>query len=235
MKEKQLEHSALLGRFVGMVQAMEDALPDAQPKSPHWGVDILPLLSANIHSTLQMFKNILTLLPEETAIDGTIYSTPELLADLQEIDVELLRCGIDSDYYEKGYREWHKKIKQSTFSMRCPLEDDISNHPSYHLGVILANLRSMEAAAIKSDAFTDTYEMDDILLLLETNLESTMQLVDKLLSTLPEHTLIKGSDLSVEQLKKSRSYLNVEEMEKNALDMSEFRRGFRTQTMEYLL
>lgn len=45
MKEKQLEHSALLGRFVGMVQAMEDAMEGASPKKPRMGHgDFPPIL-----------------------------------------------------------------------------------------------------------------------------------------------------------------------------------------------
>lgn len=231
MKEKQAEHSALLGRFVGMVQAMEDALEGATPKSPQWGMEILPLFSANINSTLQIIKNILSHLPEETEINGTIYTTLEALADLQEIDIELLRYGVDSMYYEKGYCGWEKKIKQSHFTMRCSKDEMVS--PSYHLGVLLAHLKRMEEAALNQDGVCSSYTMDELLILLDTNLESTLQLLDKVLSSLPETVVFKDSSISLSQLKQVRSYLTPEELD--PLDMSEFRRGFRAETLEALL
>lgn len=176
-------------------------------------------------------KNILNHLPQETQINGTIYTTLEALADLQEIDIELLRHDVDSAYYEKGYRDWEKKIRQSHFTMRCSMDELVS--PSYHLGVILAHLKPMEETALQQDGAHQSYTMDELLLLLETNLESTLQLVDKVLSSLPETVIFKDSNISLSQLKQIRSYLTPAELD--PLDMSEFRRGFRAQTLESLV
>lgn len=228
MNDLVLDHSFKLGSFTGMVQAMEDAVVGARPKGEQWGEHLLPLYMANIESTIQIASKIMSNLPKTAMINGVEVSVEEALTILKEIDIQLLEHNIHDDSFRQGYHRWQDRDAG-------PVEvKDVSN-PCYNLGVFIANLQCMEEAMLLSDPTSSpTAKIEHILLLLEMNLDSTMQIVDKILASLPETVIFKGKDISIEQLLKSRKLLSQMNLRELEFRKDIFMDGYHNQLRYYL-
>lgn len=254
MEENLQSDSYLLGKFVGMVQGMEDAVPGAEQKGDHWGEHLLPLFTANMESSLHLASKIVGNLPRSLEVSGKVLSVEDITRLLSSIDIEALKSNIVEEEYISGYRNWKMSDTEETAetvkaSVNCTEENSelitentmnlemnvaYSTNPSYNLGVFLANLQCMEECIAEAGGDVSASRIENILLLIEMSFDSSMQIVDKILSTLPETTVFKGKEVSILQLKKARALLDVEGMSKTSLDVSEFKRGYEVQHSQYL-
>lgn len=241
MEDKLLEHSYRLGRFTGMVQAMEDALPEAVNKGEHWGEHILPLFMANIHSSLQIAGKIISHFPADLSVAEGMVTAETIKEFLSHIDIELLDKNIDETQYKAGYLNWcplssSPNLEEKNSTTLEYKTDLISEHhnPSFNLGVFMANLQCIEEHHISTTGKHSDMGMANMLLLLQTNFESTMQLVDTLLAKLPEMSIFKENEASIAQLQKARTLLDIEVLSSMPLDLEQFEKGFDTQVTQYL-
>lgn len=230
MREEILRQSYLLGDFVGIVQSMEDAVEGAVPKGNHWGEHLLPLFTANMDSSMQLTAKIITHLPHTLTIkNGKEVSIQDLKVKLEALDIDILKKEIDEEEYVKGYKSWFgERISETTEQMEG------SPNQCYNLGVFMANLQTMEEAISVHQGDFSGSKIEDILLLLETNFESTMQIVDKVLARLPETIVFQGRDLSIKQLIQARSRLDFQTLSSMPLDHDQFQRGYHFQRKEFL-
>lgn len=231
MEQERSKHSYLLGRFVGMVQAMEDAVAGVVPKGEHWGEHLLPLFTANMESSLDLFGKIISHLPSSQWIRGREVSLEDVKQVFQRLDIGLLTEGILEKEYIRGYHQW--------FDGELPCESVEEEglqggDTSFHLGVFLANLQCMEEYIAYRGGFVPECKIENILLLLELNFDSSMQIVDKVLSTLPETVVFKGQEVSIAQLRKARWHLEEDGISGLCLDLEQVKRGFTFQKEQFL-
>lgn len=257
MNENKSHHSFLLGDFVGMIQTMEEAVPGAQAKGDQWGQHLLPLFIANMGSSIQLACRIITNLQGSVEVNGKTLTMEQLKEKMEELDIEILENGIDEEKYTEGYHLWYGEkqvvtpesekmetvqaspsngldnLNEVTKSKEESKVPTAPTSPSYSLGVFMANLQGLEEEILDQGGDLAGHKIEDLLLLLETNFDSTMQIVDKVLVMLPETIVFKGHETSIEQLKKSRTLLNTEKLSSLTLDQQKFKAGYNYQRSEY--
>lgn len=229
--EVDCTQSYLLGRFVGMVQGMEDAVAGATPKGEYWGEQLLPLFTANMASSMDLFGKIISHLPETQCIRGREMSLEDVKQVFQRLDFDLLTEEISETDYIRGYHQWHDRDITSDSGTPTGLE---GGNTSFHLGVFLANLQCMESYISYQGGFVPACKIENILLLLELNFDSSMQIVDKVLSTLPETVVFKDKALSIAQLRSTRQILEQDGISDSSLDVEQVKKGFAFQKEQFL-
>lgn len=183
--------SYLLGTFLATVQSMEEAVPNKVPKGDDWGEQIFPLFSANLESTMQMAKTIVASLPPSVTIkEGQTITLDDLQNIVNRIDFAALQNGnIHKEDFIRGYH-----MDKTEDYVAKP-----SNH-SFNLGVFMASLYCMEQGSL-SHQDVNPNQGEDIFLMLNLNFENTMQMAEKVISTLPQTATFHGKEITIGDMK----------------------------------
>lgn len=209
----------LLGQFTAMVQAMEEANNPTHPqKGDNWGEQVLPLYTANVTGTLEFVGKIISELPPTIHLPQRDCTLTQLKELFDQINVAELEEHLDTALFLKGYKDW------INHTVAVPSDD------SFNLGAFMGVLQNMEHAAHPKQDSKAYDTAEDIFLLFNMNFDSTMQIAQKVISTLPETALMKGKEFSIQQVKEAYNLLDMNYLAQNPLDKDQFVSGYNSQT-----
>lgn len=209
--------SYMLGKFVAMVQTMDESVPNHKPKGDDWGEQLLPLFYANLDSTMEMIGRVLRNTPSSVVtLRGEKLSQSQLQKLMESINFQSLRLdGVAKKGYLSGYLAWRGENE------RTP-----SDH-SFNLGVFMAVLTCMETASKTKSATLIVNELEDIFLLLQVNFNNTLTLAEKILATLPATAAFMGKEISVDEVIQAYRVLDLPHFQEHPLDFASFQTGFQ--------
>lgn len=216
---KKYTESYKLGRFVAMIQTLDEAYRNHEPKGDDWAEQILPLFHANFESTMQISGNILEVAPEEAeTVTGKIVRKSDVKELGQGINLqELCTEGIVTEEYLRGYHAFHKG------------EPMVNSDHSFNLGAFMATVTCMELAVNQMSSMGIVEKGEDVLLFLEVNFHSTMDLVKKIVQTLPHTATFQDKEITLEEVVEAYTVLDVEHFSEHPLSKERFLAGYSEQ------
>lgn len=220
---KNQSPSYLLGQFVAMLQIMEESYQEHKQKGDDWGEQLLPLFHANFESTMSIGGKMMQMMPESVILpNGATFTLTEIIEQVQQIDLNYLEeTGVETESYLQGYRNWRQG------------DAPVASDHSYNLGVFMATVTCMELAANEMSSFGIVEKPEDILLVLQVNFDSTMELVKQILTTLPKSATFNEKSISISEVVHAYSVLDLEHLAENPLNKELFLQGFQEQTSYY--
>lgn len=232
MRAVVLEQSYLLGRIVGLLQVLEETVGGVAARGEHWGEYLLPLFMANMESSMQLAGRLVGQLDVSEGFEfaGRRFSLDDVKIILEKLDMEVLKEEIVEGEYVRGYHHWYEEVGEVLSDVDIFEEVlERAGSPSYSLGIFLGNLKCMEEDIALATGLVPECRIENIMLLLEVNYESSMGIVDMILRKLPDTVVFRNRELSIEQLKKARVSLQENGMSGGILLFDEVKEGYEFQ------
>lgn len=220
---EQKSSSLLLGKFVAMVQALEESCPNQQKKGEDWGRELLPLFQTNFRTTFLLVGKILDFLPISLTLEQAEIVTVE----------EMKKLGRDILTYFQNNEVINPEEYIYAYNSYCYGEKPYPSDPSYNLGVIMATVTCMELAENEMSTMGIVASAEDIILFLEVNFSATIELVLKIISNLPKTALFNGKKIDIKTVIATYPVGKLEYFEDKPLDKVQFRRGYEKQLEFY--
>lgn len=217
--ENNQNQSHLLGQFVAMVQAVEENHQEGTPKGAGWGTQIFQLLQANLPCTMELLGRILATLPDTTQLNnGKMINLAEIYEIISKLDVPHLTLGgLNAQEFQQGYFHYSNETM------------DLSSDHSYNMGIFMAKVTCMEMCANDMSRLGIVEKAEDIITFLEVNFQTTLDLVIKIITSLPDQAVYNGKELTKHQLIQAYSLLDLDYLRVNGLVNQRFTQGYEGQ------
>lgn len=226
--------SYLFGTFCAIVQQVEElALPNMEKRGTNWAEDALLLYRTNPTSTMQLMAELMKKFPEKLYEDDKIYVVDDLIQLYKQLDVEkILGTEIDRHEFIAGYQskisDFADDSEENPQEIMALLNDEVAEL-SFLLGLLIAKMQYMEEASEEDLAPRGDQFLEDIIVLLETNVDSYLQIVVSVIGRMPDSCMIGRVFLTSKEMQELFLYLGLERLKSVKVDQENFRKGYRKQ------
>lgn len=238
---KEKNTSFLLGKFVYLLQAMEETMPNQEKKGADWGEQVLLLSMANLHSTLQMMEKVLSNVPDSATIpSGQTITRQDMHNLIDEMDLSIFRAeSLDKDLFLQGYQNPFSSLSENPSYTRNSNSNsqenrDNSRSQSHHLGCFMGILSCLEKSLLEQSIEPDRNYAEDAYLLFSINFQTAMQMAQKSIGALPQSEEVFSGGVSLSGLKSAFSLLNLDVLSNETIKKTDFIQGFQQIMSEYL-
>lgn len=234
---KELENpSFLLGTLCATLQHMEKlAFPDHEDKGTHWSDDALLMFRINPGSTIQLMGEILKKFPDKLYEDNTVYLVSDAIQLYQKIGInQFLELPVEEDEFHRGYKS---KIFDYYDELEVPEEDPPqgllptceAEELNFLIGSMAAKVQYLQEAGDPKAPQKGPKFVEDLYLLIHTNIDGSLRILEHMLSELPETAIIGGFFVTAQEVKTQYLYMGRERLKTLELNMDFVRKGYELQ------
>lgn len=241
------------GSFCGSVQQVEQMLlPNMEKRGVEWAENALLLYKTNPASTMQLISDIIRRFPEKLYENNKIYLVNDLIRIYQELDMEKVESmDIDSKEFIAGFQskicdfteEFPEKLVEKPLetppvtatSLKGEREENTNSEVelSFLLGILIAKLQFVEEVSDANMEKRGVTFVEDILILLNTNVESCLQILVGVLSRLPAFCMVGPIFVTSREIQDLFQYLSIDKLKHLTVQKEALLKGYKKQVLYF--
>ncbi len=236
--EEMENPSFLLGTFCATLQRLEKlAFPDHEEKGTRWSEDALLMFRVNAESTIQLIGELLKKFPDKLYEDNTVYLVSDVIQLYQKIGIQyFVENPVDEPEFIKGYQskifdyyDEAEEIEDKADLLPTCEADELN----FLIGTMAAKIQYLLESAHPKDPPKGAQYIEDVYLLLHTNVGGTMRIFEHTLEELPETAIIGGFFVTALEVKTLYLYIGRERLRALELNLDFVRKGYQMQCAHF--